>query len=107
MKNSAANEEGGEGGASHWNAIIAEADSRDRLEARVVWHGVLEKNSGNMLQGFHERHFLLTSHELTYCEYWCSLIQSMHRHAPPRTACNIEPAGWHLMWCARRHAPPP
>jgi len=66
VKNSAANEEGGEGGASHWNAIIAEADSRDRLEARVVWHGVLEKNSGNMLQGFHERHFLLTSHELTY-----------------------------------------
>jgi len=56
----------GDGDSSTWHAVIAEADNRDRLAARVVWHGVLEKEKGNMLHGFHNRLFLLTSHELTY-----------------------------------------
>ena len=61
-----------EGDSAHWQAVIAQADNQDRLKAKVVWHGMLEKNSGNVLQGFHNRFFLMTSHELTYCACVCS-----------------------------------
>jgi len=81
-----------EGGSANWQAVVAETDNRDRLEARVVWHGLLEKNSGNMLQGFHDRLFLLTSHELTY---WKKSDKAGKRNSspPPDTgldAMNLE-----------------